>query len=321
VSKIDYIAGVISGIGAVIIFGLFAISGLRANNVQGAESYICSQKVIVIDKGIAQEKESFNQDLESFLNETKIVVYPEDKITLSVPFNLCLGEILTIDRAPVIYLTLGNEKKIIRSFKKTVKDVLPEKNISLGSKDKITPSLSSEISNQMSIIIVRIGERIEKEKLAIDYDVEERPDSNLVIGKTAILQEGIEGEKEVTLRITSENGVDVKKEVISETILRQPQKRIITYGTKPPTTYLAIGQAKWYTVDSAMIGACNLVSKGTPLLVTNLDNGRSVRVTASGGGAFGFPIIIDLSTSAFEALGGNLWQGILRNVKVEQINE
>lgn len=66
-----------------------------------------------------------------------------------------------------------------------------------------------------------------------------------------------------------------------------------------------------------MLAACNLVSKGTKIRVVNQNNGKSVVVTAAGGGLQA-DRVIDLTYDAFSTLGGTWGQGLLQNVRLEK---
>ncbi len=291
------------------------------NQVKGLVSYSCAQRVVLIDNGKIEEREAFSLTKEEFFDQIGLKVYPEDKVFESLPFNLCQGLVIKIQRAPLIYLDIGGKQKEVRSWQPTVKDLLREQKIVLGTRDRVEPSLSAKISTGMRIRVIRVGERIEHKEISLSFVTQRKPDPNLVKGKARIVQEGKKGKKIVTYKVITENGRDVRWVRLEEKIVSPPKPRIIAYGTKPRTTYLATGQAKWYIITPKLIGACNLVPKGTRLLVTNLDNGRSVEIVASGWGAFGYPTVVDLSSAAFEALGGELWQGVLPRVKVEKINE
>ncbi|MCD6194598.1 G5 domain-containing protein [bacterium] len=312
---------VLSGLISVFLFIGLGVAFTKQKQVKGIVSYLCSQKVVLIDEGLVQEREAFVLSKEEFFSQIGLVVYPEDKVSETLPFNLCQGTVVEIKRAPTIYLDVGGKKEIVRSWQDTVADLLKEKKVVLGSKDRVEPSLTDKIKTGMTIKVVRVGERIEEKTVALSFAVKRQPDPDMVKGKNRVIQAGEYGEKKVVYKVVTENGKDVKWIKIEEKVTKEPKTKIIAYGTKPKTTYLATGEARWYIFTSRMIGACNLVPKGTKLLVTNLDNGRSIEVVASGWGAFGFPTVIDLSTSAFEALGGELWQGVLPRIKIEKINE
>ncbi|MFH0987809.1 MAG: septal ring lytic transglycosylase RlpA family protein [Parcubacteria group bacterium] len=85
---------------------------------------------------------------------------------------------------------------------------------------------------------------------------------------------------------------------------------------------MATGKASWYKYKNCDCAASPDYPKGTKLKVTNLDNGKSlvVRVNDFGQERDIFPDrVIDLDKVAFAKLG-SLRMGILKNVKVEELD-
>lgn len=83
------------------------------------------------------------------------------------------------------------------------------------------------------------------------------------------------------------------------------------------------GSASWYGYKNCLCAASPDYPKGTKLLVTNLDNNRSVEVVVNDFGpdrTIHPDRVIDLDKVAFKVLG-ELWQGIIPNVTVEPIKE
>lgn len=70
----------------------------------------------------------------------------------------------------------------------------------------------------------------------IAFGVKRIADSSLYEGQERIEQEGVAGKKQLTTRIYYENNVEVKRELIKETIIAAPQDQIVYYGTKPLST-------------------------------------------------------------------------------------
>jgi len=87
-------------------------------------------------------------------------------------------------------------------------------------------------NNLMSNVNVNV-KTIEEETLfeAIPFDVERKKDDDLWIVQSEIITEGIEGEKAITYHVTRENGIEVNREKVSETVLEEPVTQVEIYGT------------------------------------------------------------------------------------------
>jgi cell wall-associated NlpC family hydrolase len=92
-------------------------------------------------------------------------------------------------------------------------------------------------------IIVLSGEKkllniVTEETLSYDkkipYETEKKNDNTLLRGNTKTVQKGKDGKKEVELVIVRQNGKEVSRKIIKETILEEPVKKIVALGTKKP---------------------------------------------------------------------------------------
>ncbi|WP_051556707.1 M23 family metallopeptidase [Alkalihalobacterium bogoriense] len=66
----------------------------------------------------------------------------------------------------------------------------------------------------------------------IPYQTETKEDSSMFKGDTKVEQEGEVGKKIVSYEVTKENGKTVKREVISEEVVKEPTTKIVVKGTK-----------------------------------------------------------------------------------------
>lgn len=68
----------------------------------------------------------------------------------------------------------------------------------------------------------------------IPFDEVSTPDPSLDVGKSEVTQLGEVGSKTIVYAIQTKNGHEVSREVISETVTREPVARITRVGTKTP---------------------------------------------------------------------------------------
>lgn len=72
----------------------------------------------------------------------------------------------------------------------------------------------------------------ESKKEEISYNTVKRLNSSLGAGETVTVREGEEGEKTVKYRIKYENGVEVARETLEETVTKNPVDKVVEYGNK-----------------------------------------------------------------------------------------
>ena len=68
-------------------------------------------------------------------------------------------------------------------------------------------------------------------KEAIKYETERKDDPNLAKGEEKVITEGVEGERIVVYEVKYEDGKEVTRNKISETITKEPINEIIAVGT------------------------------------------------------------------------------------------
>ncbi|WP_258358873.1 M23 family metallopeptidase [Moorella sulfitireducens] len=69
-------------------------------------------------------------------------------------------------------------------------------------------------------------------KEPVPYKVKVENNSELLRGQERVIQAGSEGERLVTYRIVTRNGVQVEKEVLQEQVLKEPLTKIVERGTR-----------------------------------------------------------------------------------------
>ena len=162
----------------------------------------------------------------------------KDQMT-NIPQNTALAndmEIEVLDKFKVSITVDGKtEEKQVGST--TVKDAIDELGISMGEEDRVTPDLSAPISNKMEITIKRVKTEEVTEKESIAFETSREETGGYEKGTEVISREGKPGEKTVTYKVTTVDGKEESREVISETIVRKPVTAIILVGTYEAQVY------------------------------------------------------------------------------------
>ncbi|KGX93698.1 peptidase M23 [Pontibacillus halophilus JSM 076056 = DSM 19796] len=71
-----------------------------------------------------------------------------------------------------------------------------------------------------------------EEMQTIEHETETKKSSDLYKGEEKVLQEGQDGEKRITYEIVNEDGQETSKDVITEKVTKDAEKRIVVKGTK-----------------------------------------------------------------------------------------
>lgn len=268
--------------------------------------------VLISDNNQEHIAYSAYSDATDILNQLKIHIYPEDKVSAELITDPAdenaAGQKIIIDRAPIYTIQVDASEKIVRSWSKDVLTVIKKVGVVLGPQDLVDPPLDSVLTPGQTIVITRINVFDENETDAIPYEIKSQTSTNVPFGQSRVTQAGINGTMENTYQVVYKNGVEVSKVLIGSETLTPKQDELVTTG-------ILIGRANFGNY-AGMVTSFYKGMTGHYLIVTNLANGEQVRVEIIGSGPFNGPLM-DMGTAAFEAIGGSESSGYIPNVSVQ----
>lgn len=207
--------------------------------------------------------ESHSTDINQIVKDLGVTLYPEDRVKTFPNFDLMFGGHLLITRAPEINITDGRKKLLVRSFASNISELFSEKGIVVGIDDQVNFALSTAVTPNMEIIIVRVAVTTVVENQPINFSTTTKDDPNLDEGKSRVERAGVKGNTKLTYRVVRENGEEVSRALISKEKTSEPVPEIRYRGTKPvisvPCRYnsTVIAAAIKYSYSANSI--CNLM--------------------------------------------------------------
>ncbi len=147
----------------------------------------------------------------------------------ATPLASGLAVTLTLS-APVTIRTQSGEVKI-RSAARTVSGALEDAQLSPQGLDYSLPTSQEPIPLGGPIRLIRVTEQVLVEQTPIPFETEFQADSELDLDSQSVIQAGEPGMQAERVRIRYEDGTQASRQVDSQWIARQPQSRIIGYGT------------------------------------------------------------------------------------------
>jgi 3D (Asp-Asp-Asp) domain-containing protein len=85
----------------------------------------------------------------------------------------------------------------------------------------------------MNVKVVRVDIKAITETVPVQFKEVIKVNKSLANTKKLISQEGKDGEKKVTTQITYEDGKEVSREIVGETIIKNARDKVIVQGTYP----------------------------------------------------------------------------------------
>jgi len=85
----------------------------------------------------------------------------------------------------------------------------------------------------MKLKVVRVKKKLVSENEIIPYNVIKRENGSMDKGDYRVIKEGKEGVREKVYVVSYEDGKEVGKQLVSSTVVSEPETRIVEYGTVP----------------------------------------------------------------------------------------
>jgi murein DD-endopeptidase MepM/ murein hydrolase activator NlpD len=243
-------------------------------------------------------------------NETRIL---DVRASKNVSFDLekvTPDKIMSVEEA-VTFLQKGTleEKKYVVQQGDVLGTIANNHGLTLNEFLALNPGLTEDtvvkVGQEVNVTALKpyleiIVEKEENKKEPIAFAIETVDDANMPKGETKIQQEGKNGERSVTYRISTLNGAAISSEITSEAVLTQPVNHIVVKGTKVipsrgtgnlawPTVGGYISSKQGYRWGKAHKGID--IARPSDRTIKAADNGKVVSAGYDGG--YGNKIVID----------------------------
>ena len=138
---------------------------------------------------------------------------------------------ITVCRAQKITVHYHGQTTLVTSFGETAGELLSRLGLDVTGEDVVSHGLEEETYDGMELRVDRPEILRQVYTAAIPHPVNRCSDPTLPVGTEAVLTPGTDGEMRCTAEITYLGGQEASRQVLSETVTRQPVAEIIAVGT------------------------------------------------------------------------------------------
>lgn len=138
---------------------------------------------------------------------------------------------ITVCRAQKITVHYHGQTTLVTSFGETAGELLSRLGLDVTGEDVVSHGLEEETYDGMELRVDRPEILRQVYTAAIPHPVSRCSDPTLPVGTEAVLTPGSDGEMRCTAEITYLGGQEAGRQVLSETVTRQPVAEIIAVGT------------------------------------------------------------------------------------------
>ncbi len=183
------------------------------------------------------------------LEAKNIILGPDDKAVPSLDSKITNGGTLQITRAANVKVNVDGKLLSIKSAECNVAEMLKSEGIKLSEYDKVSPSKDSQLKEGLDVTVTRVTTSDVTETSPVAFTTATKDDSTLLKGTTKVVQNGVNGEKTTVTRVFYEDGKEVSRSVVSETVTKEPVQKILASGTKTAAAGTTVASAS-ETTDS-----------------------------------------------------------------------
>lgn len=196
--------------------------------------HFLQKEVFINDDGKQIVVKTMKTTMKDVLNENGIEVKPFDYTSVSLDTKLQRKNVneINIKRAVPVTVMADGVEKLIMTCEDTVKDVLENSEFNLSEKDRLDGvSMDDSVKDFMRIKIIRVREEVVSEQIPIPYKVVTIKNENLDKGKEKVEKDGKEGIQEKQFKVLLEDGKEIARELIKDSIILAPINKVVELGT------------------------------------------------------------------------------------------
>ena len=165
------------------------------------------------------------------LSQAGIDVYEGDRVVPSLDSRVMPDLQVEILRARSVAVDADGQLRVYRTRAQTVAQLLGETGIALEGEDRVSPGLTAPIVDGLSLSVVRVYDEYYVEEVPIPYETRWDPNPELEIDQRRTANWGREGAMRQQVRVHFENGIEVSRAEEEAWVAREPEARVIEYGT------------------------------------------------------------------------------------------
>ena len=208
----------------IVLLSLILVLALLALISQAA----LAKTYVVTDGDRVVTYTAFTEDPQEVLTQLGLSLNQDDTYTTQAVEGAAA---ITVRRAQKITVHYHGQTTLVTGFGETAGELLSRLGLDVTGEDVVSHGLEEETYDGMELRVDRPEILRQVYTAAIPHPVSRCSDPTLPAGTEAVLTPGSDGEMRCTAEITYLGGQEASRQVLSETVTRQPVAEIIAVGT------------------------------------------------------------------------------------------
>jgi resuscitation-promoting factor RpfB len=144
------------------------------------------------------------------------------------------GDVVRVSLPTPVTVAIDGEELAVRTHGGDVEAALLDAGVELGADDIVLPDPDSALVGPTHVTVQRVEIVEEVEEVVLAHGEVRRESDQLRKGRTTVDREGRDGLRIDTYRVTLVDGVETERELVSESVEREPRARLVLVGTYEP---------------------------------------------------------------------------------------
>ena len=174
-----------------------------------------------------------SENIEDVLEEHGFDIAETDKINVPTQKEVEDNEDIVIIRGKRVTIKVGDYQETVTVTKADAAEALVEAGYIPGEHDRITTN-DDTLDHGDTIELVSISHTDEVTTEKIERGIDYVDDPSMMQGQEKVVDEGYDGEKEISYKVTYQDGAEASRETLSENVTLEPKNKVIARGTATP---------------------------------------------------------------------------------------
>lgn len=192
-----------------------------------SQSVFAQNSYIITDGDSVTVHKSYSTDPAEILDEAGIELSEED--TYTTTYNDGINRI-TVQRLQMVTVIYRGSSSVIGTYGETVKELLERMGLSPAAGDVLSCDVETVTYDGLVVEIVQKQIEILEHDEVIPFETNYYEDPELAADEELVLTEGADGTVHYKTRVVYENGAEVSREVLQETVTQEPVDRVVIRG-------------------------------------------------------------------------------------------
>lgn len=136
-------------------------------------------------------------------------------------------------------VSVDGEVVEVETAAETFAEALAHAGIEIGWDDDVAIDLSAPPVDGAEVRIGRVTTEAVTESVVTPHETQQRESKSLDVGKTRVIQEGVDGQADVTSAVRYVDGVEASRTTLVTAVLAEPVTEIVEIGTRKPASVAA----------------------------------------------------------------------------------